>query len=194
MIDIQVISGTDRPGSNALRISNYLAKKFNQLDMELEAGVISMKDFPLSEVQDGTYNSDKEAIQTFNEPVLSADGLVIVVPEYNGGFPGILKLFIDYLPFPKALEKVPICLVGESDGAFGALRAVEQLQMVIGYRYAYQFPERVFINRVSSRFDDHTGIKDEFQNKLLNSMVPNFAKFVASLKQAGLIRLKMLDD
>jgi len=186
MLDIKVISGTDRPNSNAIRVSEYINKKI--AGSKVDSAVISMKDFPLQAVEDGTYNSNKQAVKTFNKPVLEADGLIIVVPEYNGGFPGILKLFIDYLPFPKALEKVPIALVGESDGSFGALRAVEQLQMVIGYRYAYQFPERVFIDNVSKVFDDKIGIKDEFQQKLLESMMHNFVKFVDSLKKNGLIR------
>ena len=187
MTTIQIISGSDRPISNAIRVSNYLKTKF-EAEESVSAGVISMCDFPTGDVTEGSYNSKLPSIQAFNKPVLEADGLVMVIPEYNGGFPGILKLFIDYLPFPKALEKMPICLIGESDGSFGALRAVEQMQMVIGYRYAYQFPERVFINRVSKNFDDETGIKDEFQNKLLNSLIANFSTFVKSLKSAGLTK------
>ncbi|MDZ7716989.1 MAG: hypothetical protein U5J95_12320 [Balneolaceae bacterium] len=44
------------------------------------------------------------------------------------------------------MDKKPIAFVGEANGAFGGMRAVEQLQQVVGYRHAHVFPERVFIS------------------------------------------------
>ena len=109
---------------------------------------------------------------------MKADGLVFVIPEYNGSFPGILKVFIDYLPFPEAFEKMPMAFIGEAAGAFGGLRSVEQFQMIANYRNALQFPERVFISRVTQEFDPEDGIEDDFKQKLLLSQVNNFIKFV----------------
>ncbi|MDV7400632.1 hypothetical protein RZS08_54960, partial [Arthrospira platensis SPKY1] len=93
-----------------------------------------------------------------------------------------LKLFIDYLPFPSAFLGLPLAFVGEASGSFGALRAVEQLQMVAAYRNAYLFPERVFINKVHENFDAETGPKDALQNDLLNKLVVNFVGYVGKVK------------
>lgn len=180
MIDLRIISGTDRPNSNALRVSEYLQKKYRKEGVE--AAIIDLQDFPLEQVRGGRYGEDLPDVDAFVGKAMQADGLVIVCPEYNGGYPGILKLFIDYFPFPKSLHKKPVALVGEANGAFGALRAVEQLQQVVGYRNAHVFPERVFIPRINKNFDEEKGIMDNFQQELLESQIKNFVPFVRDFK------------
>lgn len=184
MINLQIISGTDRRDANALRIAKYLQKQYAQLpESEVQPEIINLQDFPTQEVVGGKYGLETpEEIQSFFQPLLKADALVIVCPEYNGGYPGILKLFIDYLPFPESFDKKPIAFVGEANGAFGGMRAVEQLQQVVGYRHAHVFPERVFISRVNKKFDDEEGIKDAFQQKLLETQIKNFVQFIQDLK------------
>ncbi|MEX0684789.1 MAG: NADPH-dependent FMN reductase [Balneolales bacterium] len=189
MIKIAVISGTDRPDSNAIKVSEFVSTKYRKLGVEVV--IVDMCDFPINDVAGGNYGDDIPSLIRFNESIISADGLVFVVPEYNGSFPGILKLFIDHLPFPKALSKVPVCYIGESDGRFGAVRALEQLQDICGYRYAFNFPERVFITKVSKTFDEEEGHTDDFTTKLLNSQVKNFILFIEALKQANLTKKKV---
>jgi NAD(P)H-dependent FMN reductase len=181
MIDLQIISGTDRSNSNALRVSNYLQQKYRE--QGVEPGIIDLQDFPTDKVKGGKYGQELPAVDVFVSNAVKADGLVIVCPEYNGGYPGILKLFIDYLPFPGSLNKKPIALVGEANGDFGALRAVEQLQQVVGYRNAHVFPERVFIPRVNKNFNDESGIQDSFQQELMESQIKNFIPFVREIKK-----------
>lgn len=176
MIDIEIISGTDRPGANALKISRYLQKLYRSHGVQ--AGIVDLQDFPTEKISGGRYGEEIGEIEDFIRPIIDADGLVIVCPEYNGGYPGILKLMIDYLPFPESLNKKPISFVGEATGAFGALRAVEQLQQVVGYRNAHVFPERVFIPRVNKNFDPESGIRDSMQQQLLEEQIENFIAFV----------------
>lgn len=177
-MNIKIISSTDRPDSWALKVSSYVSELYNSKSVRSE--VISLEDFPLTEVVGGKYGKSIPKVEKFRAPILKADGLVFVIPEYNGGFPGILKIFIDYLPFPEAFEKMPMAFIGESAGAFGALRAVEQFQMVVNYRNALQFPERVFIPRVSKEFNQETGLYDDFKQKLLEAQVYNFIEFVGA--------------
>lgn len=185
MIRLQIISGSDRPNANALRVSKYLKRKYEFLeDQQIEVGIINLQEFPTAAVQGGKYGiKTPYEVKKFIQPLLDADGLVVVCPEYNGGYPGILKLFIDYLPFPESLDKKPVAFVGEAKGAFGAMRAVEQMQQVVGYRNAYVFPERVFISRIDQNFDDEKGLRDDFQQQLLESQITNFAGFVEKLSQ-----------
>lgn len=180
-MDIQIISGTDRPNSNALQVSQYLKKLYREEGVETQ--IIDLQNFPLRKAAGGKYGLSIPEIDEFRADAIEADGLVIVCPEYNGGYPGILKLFIDYMPFPGALEKKPIAFVGEATGAFGAMRAVEQLQQVLGYRNAHIFPERVFIPRVHKNFDAEQGIKNELQQELLETQVVNFIRFVRNFSE-----------
>jgi len=181
MIDLQIISGTDRPNSNALRVSKYMEKKYREEG--IETGIIDLQEFPIEQVIGGKYGEELPEVEAFVNRAVEADGLIIVCPEYNGGYPGILKLFIDYFPFPGSLENKPVALVGEANGAFGALRAVEQLQQVVSYRNAYVFPERVFISRVDENFDDEKGVIDSLQQQLLMSQIENYPSFIRKLRE-----------
>lgn len=180
MSKIVIVSGTDRPGSNALKISEYLKPKYEAEGAEVE--IISMMEFPVASVIGGKYGDDIPEIKAFNERFLSADGVVFVVPEYNGGFPGILKLMIDYLPHPHAMDHLPVAFIGEAAGPFGGLRPVEQLQLICNYRNAFNFPERVFISGVNNQFDPEKGFKNEFIQKLVDQQTTNFVIFVDQMK------------
>lgn len=176
MTTITIVAATDRPNSMAMKIANYIKPLYQ--DENFSAEVVSLRDFPAADVVGGRYDDDIPSVDAFNERVLKSDGIVFIIPEYNGSFPGIFKLFIDYLPFPKSFLGKPIAFIGEASGAFGGLRAVEQAQHVCGYRNAYVFPERVFIDRVTKNFDPENGLLVSIQAKLLNSQIKNFKKFV----------------
>lgn len=182
MTKINILSGTDRPESMALAISNFLKPKFEAEGAKVD--IISLEDFPIQDVAGGKYGQDIPSVKAYNERVLDCDGLLMVIPEYNGSFPGILKLFVDYLPFPESFDKLPLAFIGEGAGAFGSLRSVEQMQMVANYRNAYLFPERVFMQRVYTIFDPEKGITDEMTAKLTDSLVTNFVSFTARNKNA----------
>ena len=177
---LKIISGTDMPNSKSQEVSAYIAAMYRARGVD--AQVISLEGFPLQDVAGGKYMDSIPSVEAFRLPVLEADALLFVIPEYNGSFPGILKLFVDYLPYPSALVKKPMAFVGIAGGVFGGLRPVEQFQMVANYLDALQFPERVFISRVQENFDPEKGILDEFQQQLLESQTNNFIRFVEANK------------
>ena len=179
-MDLKIISSTDRPNSVSLRVANYVKTLYDERGVS--AGVISLEDFPLADVVGGKYGKSIPAIERFREPIINADALLFVIPEYNGSFPGVLKMLVDYLPFPDAFKNHPMAFIGVASGAFGGLRAVEHFQMIANYRNALQFPERLFIQRVNKAFDPETGLQDEFQQGLLESQTDGFIRFVNDVK------------
>ncbi len=178
MAKIHVLSGTDRPDSNALRVSKYAA---NMMAQKADVELFTLEDFPLADVVGGVYGKTPKSVTDFNDKFLDADGFLFVIPEYNGGFPGILKLFVDYLPFPESLYKVPVSVVGEAAGAFGALRPVEQFEQILTYRKAIIYPERMFIQNVNNTFDEKTGLKSEKLQELFEKQLKCFPDFVSKL-------------
>lgn len=180
MTSIIIISGTDRPNSNSIRVARFVKKKYDQLQVNAE--LFDLRDYPFHEIIDGSYDSKKPKVREINQKLMNADGLVFIVPEYNGSFPGVLKLMLDYMPFPDALVHKPIAYIGEASGAFGGLRAVEQLQLVMNYRNAFSYPERVFIQRISKNFNDEDGPTDPFTAKLLNEQCSGFVKWIATFQ------------
>ncbi len=179
MLKIHILSSTDRPNSNALKVSRYAERT---LKKHAQTKIFSLADFPLQDVAGGKYGKAPESVETFNNEFLDADGFLFVIPEYNGGFPGVLKVFTDYLPFPKAMYRVPVSLIGESAGAFGALRPVEQFEQILSYRNALIFPEKMLIQNVNDTFDENNGLESEKLEELLQKQLNDFPVFVESLK------------
>ena len=120
--------------------------------------------------------------QPFAEAVLNSAGLHVVSPEYNGGIPGVLKYFIDMLKFPESFERRPVCFTGLAAGIWGALRPVEQLQAIFGYRNAYLYPERVFMPQINNLLDDNGRLNDAELLGRLKKQVEGFVGFVESVK------------
>lgn len=180
MTRINIFISTDRPNSQSETLAHFLSAKYIKAGVQPQ--ILSVADFPVEEVIGGKYGQTLPKVEAFNRRFLDCDGIVFVVPEYNGSFPGILKLFMDYLPFPNALINTPLCFNGLAAGAFGALRAVEQLQMICNYRNAPMFPERVFIQRLNQTFLNGE-IKDELTRTLLDQQVIGFIKFIEKIHQ-----------
>lgn len=173
---ITVISGTNRKGSNSLKIAKQLAGFYREL--EAEAQVLDLQELPPEALDPGAYWEKPESVKPFIQQVMDSDGLVLVVPEYNGSFPGVLKLFIDLLPFPEAFDQRPACYIGISAGQFSGLRPVEQLQQVFGYRNAYNFPPRTFIAGVGKKIGEDGLLNDEELVERLKKQATGFLEFV----------------
>jgi NAD(P)H-dependent FMN reductase len=95
----------------------------------------------------------------------------------------VLKYFVDMLKFPESFEGKPVAFVGEAAGIFGALRAVEQLQMIFVYRNAYIFPPRVFIPGVREKFDEGGNLMDAALGDRLLGQSRGFAAFIAAVSK-----------
>src|SRR6185436_16447296 len=137
----------NRPGSHTRKVAAQIEIIYAELDVPVR--LIDLAQLPTEIFHPESYARKPEGFLPFANAILESDGLIIVTPEYNGGMPGVLKYFIDMLKFPESFERKPVCFVGLAAGIWGALRPVEQLQAVFGYRNAFIFPERVFIPQVS---------------------------------------------
>lgn len=182
---IQVLVGTNRNGSRSEQFANNICKKFKAVGQDAE--VMRLSEIDWSEMNHNTYGADAvpTSVKKMLEKINSSDGLYVVCPEYNGSFPGALKMFIDYWDYPVSFEKRPVCLAGMG-GMFGGLRPVEHLQQVFGYRNAFVFPERIFLRNVWEMMTKDGEVADEVTSGLINQQVENFSTYVQALKTSKL--------
>ena len=177
---IVIISGTNRPGSNTRRVASNLEASYQMLGVKTQ--LLDLVELPPEVFLPAAYADKPAAFKKFSDAVLAADGLVVVTPEYNGSFPGALKYFIDLLPFPESFEQRPVCFVGLAAGMWGALRAVEQLQGVFGYRNAHVCPGRIFIPSIGQQLDAAGQFTDAEMTARLAKQAAGFTGFVESLR------------
>ncbi len=111
---ILIVAGTNRPASNALKVARILERHYRQ--HQIPTDLLSLTDLPPDLFAPTSYAAKPADFLPIQQRVLSAAGLHIVTPEYNGSFPGILKYFIDMLKFPESFEHKPVAFTGESAG------------------------------------------------------------------------------
>ena len=181
---ITLIVGTNRPGSNTRKVARHLEEIYATLKVPLH--VLDLAQMPLEIFSPSSYAEKPKSFQPFSDAILRSAGLHVVTPEYNGSVPGVLKYFIDMLKFPESFEKRPVCLTGLGAGIWGALRPVEQLQAIFGYRNAYLFPERVFLSRINNLLDEAGRLKDAELLQRLRGQAEGFVDFVERLQKIRL--------
>ena len=177
---LTLISGTNRPGSNTRKVAAHVEEIYKSLGVPL--AVLDLAKLPPEIFAATSYAEKPKSFEPFAQGVLDATGLIVVTPEYNGGIPGVLKYFIDMLKFPESFERRPVCFVGVAAGIWGALRPVEQLQAIFGYRNAFIFPERVFLPKVYDLLGDDGRINDAEIVERLRAQAAGYIEFVEKLK------------
>ena len=173
---ILIVSGTNRPGANALKVAKILEGHYQASGTPVR--IFSLADMPAEIFDSASYATKPAAFAAQQQIVLDAGGLHIVTPEYNGSFPGVLKYWIDMLKFPESFEAKPVAFTGEAAGIWGAIRPIEQLQLIFGYRNAHIFPERVFIPGIMQKLDSAGRLTDQAIDDRLAKQAQGFAKFV----------------
>ena len=178
---VMIVSGTNRPDSNTLRVARVIQELYNGAGRPAE--LFSLSELPPEAFLPTVYAEKPAAVMDVQERVVRASGLHVVTPEYNGSFPGLLKHFIDLLKFPDSFEAKPVAFVGLGAGGFAGVRPVEQLQMVFAYRNAHVFPDRVFLPSVRTKLGPDGRVNDAAIQKRLTDQVTGFCDFIRRLKR-----------
>lgn len=179
MSQILIISGTNRPGSNTCKIVTHLSEIYQELDDPAE--VLDLADLPLEIFNPQSYEEKPDSFAPFSKAVVEARGLHVVTPEYNGSVPGIMKYFIDMLKFPESFERKPVAFTGLAAGMWGALRPVEQLQAIFGYRNAHLYPERVFMPVINDHLTAEGRLANEEWLERLRTQAEGFSRFTKTV-------------
>jgi NAD(P)H-dependent FMN reductase len=131
-LKLSVIIGSTRPNRFSEKPAQWIyeeAKKLEGVEVEL----LDLRDYPLpfydepmspSMVKDGNY--EKPEVRKWAEKIKASDGFIIVTPEYNHGYPAVLKNALDYVYYEWNNKAVGFVTYGSVGGA----RAVEQLRQV----------------------------------------------------------------
>lgn len=172
---ITIISATNRPNSNTLKIAtNYAQLLENQ---GVDSKVLTLESLPVNFISSDLYNNRSEAFQKLlNEYIIPVQKFVVISPEYNGSFPGVLKVFLDAFP-PELNRGKKVALVGVSSGRGGNIRGMEHLTGIFNYLGLHVHHHKLAISNVLSLLDDNGTIKDEKTIHFLNKHISDLIKW-----------------
>jgi NAD(P)H-dependent FMN reductase len=119
---LPMLLGTNRKLRKSVFAAHWLLGEMQQRP-EIETRLFDVAEFALP--HDDYGQEIKEQFPEWRDAIIRADGLVIVTPEYNHGYPGALKAVLDLL-LREYIHKA-VAFVGVSAGPWGGTRVIEAL-------------------------------------------------------------------
>lgn len=177
---ILIISGTNRPNS-------YSHKLSLQMQTMLEQGgqaskVLSLEDLPSDLPVSDLFGNRSEAMQKVMDTLIKpAKAFMIVAPEYNGSYPGILKVFLESLSADddwKLMESRSVMLVGLSAGRAGNLRGLDQLTSVLHYMGSSVYHEKLTLPGIGKILSPEGAWVDEGSKAALQRRIDAFVSHI----------------
>jgi NAD(P)H-dependent FMN reductase len=174
MDQFTIITGTNRPNSNSEKIAEVYASLLHNAGGE--GRILRLTELPRDFVFTDMWDERSSQMQAIiDEYMVPANKYIFIVPEYNGGFPGVLKAFIDCVP-PKTFQGKKAGLVGLSSGKAGGLRPMDQLSNVMNYLKVSVLYAKPKLSEIEMLLSDNR-LNDERANELLRQHVQLMLEF-----------------
>ena len=168
---ILILSGTNRPASNTRKIAEYVLHAAKEITQE-EVKLLSLEDVPNSIMHDQMYSGDAmpaEIVAIQEEYMLPADKMIILSPEYNGSFSGVLKMFIYAMSVRKYAENFKgksSALIGVASGRAGNLRGLEHLTGLLNYLGMHVHPAKLPVSSIGAVIGEDNSIDQSTQDAI----------------------------
>ncbi len=147
---------------------------------DLAIEIHDLRPIPLydGDIDDG---SGPAPVAALRDAIRSADGLLLVTPEYNYSIPGVLKNTLDWLSRPSAesvLRQRRVAITGVTGGGFGTVRAQLALRDVLHSTQSLVLarPE-LHVSSGRTRFDEAGRLVDQKSRDDLRAFLAAFASF-----------------
>ena len=127
-------------------------------------------------------NDPPDSVTEFKEKIRDAEALLIITPEYNRSFPGVLKNAIDWgsRPYGQNLwDKKPAALMGATISTIGTFGAQHHLRQVFAYLNVYVMGQPEFYFNAKNAFDDEGNLTNEKTISLVNNFFDAFKEHIA---------------
>ncbi len=121
-VNIPILLGANRKLRKSVFAAKWLMREIEKRN-DMETKLFDVSDFALP--RDDYGQEIKAQFPDWRNAIVAADGLIIVTPEYNHGYPGALKSVLDLL-LREYVHKTA-AFVGVSAGPWGGTRVIEAL-------------------------------------------------------------------
>lgn len=174
---IPLLLGTPRKARESEHVARWVYSKIQERD-EIASEYFDVRDFHLP--TDDYGQEIKDQFPAWRDAIVRADGLVIVTPEYNHGYPGALKSVLDLL-LREYVHKA-VAFVGVSAGPWGGTRVIEAcVPMVRELGLAVTFSDLNFPG-VASKFDEHGALLDDAYDRRVKDFLDELIWMATTLR------------
>ena len=172
---ITIISSTNRPGSSTLKVAKYYQQQLQAKGAE--AGLLSLEQLPANLLQTDLYGNRSPEFEVIQDIITQTDKFLFIIPEYNGSYPGVLKVFVDACTFPESFYEKKAALVGISSGKYGNIRGIDHFTGVCHYVHLNVMSLKLHIASINKEFDDKGQLINTDTLKFTNEQIDKFIAF-----------------
>lgn len=165
---ITIISGTNRKDSMTIKV----AKLYHKL---LLAQTAEVKLLTLE--KENIWKKGPALKAAEQDFLIPSEKFVFVMPEYNGSFPGVLKMMIDNSDIKKCWWHKKAMMVGVADGRAGNLRGMEHMTGILHYLKMSVLYNKVPLSRINEEIDAKGNILKPATEEVIKNQIEEFLKF-----------------
>lgn len=166
---ITIISGTNRKGSMTMKVAAFYKKIMSERSSE-PVSLLSLEEL-------NCWERSPELLKSEQELLIPSEKFVFVMPEYNGSFPGILKLLIDNTDIRKCWWYKKAAIVGLADGRGGNLRGIDHLTGILHYLKMNVLYNKLPLSRINEEIDgEGQWLKSATENAIMHQ-IEEFLKY-----------------
>ena len=172
---ITILSGTNRANNKSVKIAELYLEHYHSGGVA--AQLLDLQNLPAD--FSSTWMRDKQSTEFQNQVekyVRNVDKILMVVPEYQGTFPGILKMFFDAI-HPKDLAGKKVALTGSAAGRGGNLRGMDHLASTFHYLGIHVYPALLPISKINDLMTQEGILHDEATLKSIRDHADGFVRY-----------------
>jgi NAD(P)H-dependent FMN reductase len=187
MKKLYVILASTRENRQGGKVADWVMKNISgKSDWQVE--LLDLKEWNLPFLEEecnpeyGDCEIKNETVKKWKEKIAEADGFIIVTPEYNHGYPGVLKNALDHA-YAEYNNK-PVGFVSYSTGKIAGARAVEQLRLVSIELQMAPIRNALGILNVKEAFSENGEVKEDKLYGNMQKFTDQLDWWTQALKQA----------
>lgn len=163
---ILVILGAAREGRVSERVATFVMQRLARIEgVTATLADLAAIDLPIMRERLGRIDPPPPGLVDLGAAIAGADALVVVTPEYNHGYPGVLKNALDY--YLKEFRRKPVALVTVSGGGHGGVNCWAQLVTVLVFMGAIVLPQTVAVAKAQDAFaPDGTAVETAYERRV----------------------------
>jgi NAD(P)H-dependent FMN reductase len=165
---ITILSGSPRKNSNTGKIARYYAQLLEEKNIPYN--VLMLEDVDVTK-------RDEAFVEIEDKILKPTEKYIVLSPEYNGSFSGILKLLIDNSLVKETFYFKKALLTGVATGRAGNLRGMEHLTGCFLHMQMNVHPNRLPLSLVHTILDEEGKLTDESAKTAISNQLNEFLNF-----------------
>ena len=160
-----IISGTNREGSNTLKVATQYQELLSQKG--IDARLVTLTGIDLN-------GKSPELTRLEEEVLIPSEKFLFILPEYNGSYPGALKTLIDLSDIRRVWWGKKALLTGVSTGRAGNLRGMDHLAGSLNYLRVHVHHNKLPISMVDKLIQPDGKIHDKATLEAIGHQLDEF--------------------